>query len=729
MSSTVHVLVGQCGNQLGASFLNALSHEAGAGDFLTEEEEAEEQRLYMGEKYFRRYGSSASPLPRKTTKRMTAAAYHHRVSRAHFRRPLRSLPPCASSRRDWDTCERGEASSTSSFGRGKHFLPEPRCVLVDMEPQVVSGLLRRGGGEPWIDGITQEEAYPVRCSISSPGDGAWSRETMKEEQGGAGSDRTPATVSLGSPPLFQYAAQQCATRYEGSGNNWAYGYLHQGESRREAIEDCLAREMEVQDTVIHTFHVLHSLAGGTGSGVGSLVGEVVKDMQPHCCTLLHSVVWPFTSGEVVTQWYNLCCAVSSLKENADGIQVLFNDWMLDHCEGVCYPAAEGKDMASPLSSATSSPFSRLQNFDTTAIRHPRRIGKEWKERISYATLNASLTHTMLPLHLPQYLCAVPTPQRDLRQNRVPTLQRLRSEGDGDGRRGAETGAAVPLRYARTEDVLEAVGAAWDPAMKFFTASSLPFSSCSPPEGAEEGHAGYGSQRHTAATTWLGILTEAVRTAEARYGAQPLPQPYSSLSVSSSLISPHCGSLCPLYTPRSCLWCLRGPEAMTEGIRTLQDVLARTRVEGTSQPQVGSRTTEWGRVACHAPHSSAAHASPPLSSLFIHPRPFVFSGAGSPVTTATTSSLSSSSVGVEDRTPPGHAVSGKDILPYAPPPYQIHLYGPSPQIGFQAEYAARRAEELLQVNAFVHHYTKYGLEKSFLMDAVATTYEMAGIYLQ
>lgn len=65
-------------------------------------------------------------------------------------------------------------------------------------------------------------------------------------------------------------------KQEGSGNNWAYGYNIHGPSCEEQIFEKLDSLLEKID-VIDGFVFLQSLAGGTGSGLGSFLLERVKE--------------------------------------------------------------------------------------------------------------------------------------------------------------------------------------------------------------------------------------------------------------------------------------------------------------------------------------------------------------------------------------------------------------------------------------------------------------------
>lgn len=61
------------------------------------------------------------------------------------------------------------------------------------------------------------------------------------------------------------------------------------------------------------FLFLQSLAGGTGSGVGVYITEVLRDEFPSAF-MVNSVVWPYESGEVIVQNYNSVLTLSKLYE-------------------------------------------------------------------------------------------------------------------------------------------------------------------------------------------------------------------------------------------------------------------------------------------------------------------------------------------------------------------------------------------------------------------------------
>lgn len=56
----------------------------------------------------------------------------------------------------------------------------------------------------------------------------------------------------------------------GAGNNWAKGYYTEGAELIEEIMDAVRHESERCDS-LQGFQMTHSLGGGTGSGLGSLI--------------------------------------------------------------------------------------------------------------------------------------------------------------------------------------------------------------------------------------------------------------------------------------------------------------------------------------------------------------------------------------------------------------------------------------------------------------------------
>ncbi|KAK0897444.1 gamma-tubulin [Friedmanniomyces endolithicus] len=109
----------------------------------------------------------------------------------------------------------------------------------------------------------------------------------------------------------------------GAGNNWAAGYARRGEIEDELL-DMIDREADGSDS-LEGFMLLHSIAGGTGSGLGSFMLERLNDRFPKKLIQTYSV-FPDTqtAPDIVVQPYNALLALRRLTENADSVVVLDN---------------------------------------------------------------------------------------------------------------------------------------------------------------------------------------------------------------------------------------------------------------------------------------------------------------------------------------------------------------------------------------------------------------------
>ena len=81
-------------------------------------------------------------------------------------------------------------------------------------------------------------------------------------------------------PLGKYFDNaQLITDVSGSGNNWAVGHHFYGSKYEDRIVDVL-REATERCDALSSFFVLHSMGGGTGSGVGSRILRILADEFP-----------------------------------------------------------------------------------------------------------------------------------------------------------------------------------------------------------------------------------------------------------------------------------------------------------------------------------------------------------------------------------------------------------------------------------------------------------------
>lgn len=113
----------------------------------------------------------------------------------------------------------------------------------------------------------------------------------------------------------------------GRGNNWAYGYRDTGmgtdQSLLERTMESFRREVERRDCYSGTV-ILHSLCGGTGSGLGSHLCQEIRDNYP-AGHLLSVTAAPHETGDTPLQHYNSLLCLSYLQRYCDGVLLFSND--------------------------------------------------------------------------------------------------------------------------------------------------------------------------------------------------------------------------------------------------------------------------------------------------------------------------------------------------------------------------------------------------------------------
>ena len=98
------------------------------------------------------------------------------------------------------------------------------------------------------------------------------------------------------------------------------GY-EEGEKCQDEILDMIDREADGSDS-LEGFVMTHSIAGGTGSGLGSFLLEAMNDRYPKKLIQTYSV-FP-NDNDVVIQPYNCVLTLKRLTLNADAVVMIVN---------------------------------------------------------------------------------------------------------------------------------------------------------------------------------------------------------------------------------------------------------------------------------------------------------------------------------------------------------------------------------------------------------------------
>eukprot|EP00357_Protocruzia_adherens_P006593 CAMPEP_0114993620 /NCGR_PEP_ID=MMETSP0216-20121206/12637_1 /TAXON_ID=223996 /ORGANISM="Protocruzia adherens, Strain Boccale" /LENGTH=481 /DNA_ID=CAMNT_0002357295 /DNA_START=138 /DNA_END=1583 /DNA_ORIENTATION=+ len=132
---------------------------------------------------------------------------------------------------------------------------------------------------------------------------------------------------------------QFITDVSGAGNNWAHGFHHYGQMYQEELLDKIRRTAEYCDS-LQSFFLMHSLGGGTGSGVGTFILSLLEDNFEDVFRFT-TCVFPSENDDVVTSPYNSIMSLNQLISHSDCVLPIDNQALMDICHRIEPDKAKG----------------------------------------------------------------------------------------------------------------------------------------------------------------------------------------------------------------------------------------------------------------------------------------------------------------------------------------------------------------------------------------------------
>ncbi|EEQ82258.1 hypothetical protein NCER_101053 [Vairimorpha ceranae BRL01] len=116
----------------------------------------------------------------------------------------------------------------------------------------------------------------------------------------------------------------------GAGNNWAKGHYTEGAELIDSVMDIVRKEAESADC-LQGFQITHSLGGGTGAGMGTLLLSKIREEFSDRMICTFSVVPSPKVSDTVVEPYNATLSIHQLVENADITFCIDNEALYDIC--------------------------------------------------------------------------------------------------------------------------------------------------------------------------------------------------------------------------------------------------------------------------------------------------------------------------------------------------------------------------------------------------------------
>lgn len=157
----------------------------------------------------------------------------------------------------------------------------------------------------------------------------------------------------------------------GAGNNWAKGHYTEGAELIDSVLDVVRKEAESCDC-LQGFQLAHSLGGGTGSGMGTLLISKIREEYPDRIMCTFSVVPSPKVSDTVVEPYNATLSVHQLVENTDETFCIDNEALYD----ICFRTLK---LAQPGYAELNNLVAKVMSGVTTSLRFPGQLNSDLRK--------------------------------------------------------------------------------------------------------------------------------------------------------------------------------------------------------------------------------------------------------------------------------------------------------------------------------------------------------------
>ena len=158
---------------------------------------------------------------------------------------------------------------------------------------------------------------------------------------------------------------------DSGGNNFAKGFYTEGAELMDSVMDAARKEAEKTD-MLQGFQLIHSIGGGTGSGLGTNLLTKLREEFPDRMLATWSVLPSPKVSEVVVEPYNATLSFHQLVENADLSFCLDNEALYDICQKTLKIKDPGyKDLNKIIANALSG--------CSTTLRFPGQLNSDLRK--------------------------------------------------------------------------------------------------------------------------------------------------------------------------------------------------------------------------------------------------------------------------------------------------------------------------------------------------------------
>ncbi|OAF67118.1 hypothetical protein A3Q56_05144 [Intoshia linei] len=157
----------------------------------------------------------------------------------------------------------------------------------------------------------------------------------------------------------------------GAGNNWAKGHYTEGAELSDSVLDVIRKEAESSE-MLQGFQLMHSLGGGTGSGLGTLLISNIFEEYPDKMMTSFSVMPSPKVSETVVEPYNATLSINQIIENTHFTFCIDNEALYKIC-------TETLKLKSPSYSDLNNLVSSTISGVTACFRFPGQLNADLRK--------------------------------------------------------------------------------------------------------------------------------------------------------------------------------------------------------------------------------------------------------------------------------------------------------------------------------------------------------------
>ncbi|TFK35600.1 beta-tubulin 2 tubb2 [Crucibulum laeve] len=177
----------------------------------------------------------------------------------------------------------------------------------------------------------------------------------------------------------------------GAGNNWAKGFYTEGAEMIDSILDIVRRQAEPCDA-LQGFQLIHSLGGGTGAGLGSLLLSKLREEFPDRMMATFSIVPSPKVSETIVEPYNALLSMHQLVDNGDLTICIDNEALYDIC-------TETLKIKVPSFENLNGLVSRVMCGVSTSLRFPGQLNGDLR-KLAMNLIPFPRLHFLMPSYAP-----------------------------------------------------------------------------------------------------------------------------------------------------------------------------------------------------------------------------------------------------------------------------------------------------------------------------------------